>query len=201
MNYLRLTIAILFAACAQCSFADGIQTFHITQATMFMGPNNGGGDNVFFSFTGPGLNITGFGGMACFDWCSGPISDPNFADTSKIFIDEFQTATIGGKSYDPETLDFNSLFDDFGGLNASTTGSVGAEDFIQFRMTAPRNGSWSLDFASTVDQDGNPAFIFTGGQFSASAPVLTPEPATVGLMLTGLAGIAGIVKRKARFRH
>jgi hypothetical protein len=43
MNYIRLAIAILFAACAQSSFADSIQTFQITQATMFMGPNNGGG--------------------------------------------------------------------------------------------------------------------------------------------------------------
>jgi hypothetical protein len=199
MNYIRLAIAILFAACAQSSFADSIQTFQITQATMFMGPNNGGGDNVYFSFTGPGVNITGFGGMACFDWCSdfSPISSPS-GQPSQIFLGDFFTATIGGKSYDPITLDFDSLFDASGGLNASTLGSVGAGDsFIQFRMTAP-TGGWNLNFAPTVDQNGNPAFIFVNGQFSASAPLLTPEPATVGLMLTGLAGIAGIVKRQAR---
>lgn len=203
MNCLRLTIAILFAACAQCSIADSvpfadIQTFHITQATMFMGPNDGSGDNVGFSFTGPGVNITGIGGMGCFDWCSGgPISDPNIAQPSQIFLTSFGTAIIGGKSYDPSTLAFDSLFDAAGGLNASTAGSVGAGDsFIQFRMTAPTNGSWSFNFAPTVDENGNPAVFFTNGQFSAS-----PEPATVGLMLTGLAGIVGIIKRKVRFRH
>jgi len=204
MNYLRLAIAILLAAFAQCVYADSIPTFHITQAFMSMGPNDGGGDNVGFSFTGPGVEITGFGGMACFDWCSSffPVSDPNVASTSRIFVDSFFTAIIGGTSYDPDFLDLFFIFDDFGGLNASTVGSVGQGDnLIQFRMTAPTNGSWNLNFAPTTDENGNPAFIFTDGEFSASAPLPTPEPATVGLMLTGLAGIAGIVKRKVAFRH
>jgi PEP-CTERM motif len=204
MNYLRLAIAILFAVTGQCSYADSIRTFHITEAKMFMHPNNGGGDNVIFSFTGPGVNITGIGGMACWDWCSSvPISDPSVAVTSQIYISFFNQATIGGKSYDPGSLNFDSLFDGSGGLNASTAGSayVDGGRVIQFRMTAPRNGGWTLFFDPTVDQNGNPAFIFTYGVFSASAPLPTPEPATVGLMLTGLAGIAGIAKRKARFRH
>jgi len=191
--------AILFVVSATCAYADSVSTFNITQATMFMGPNDGSGDNVGFSFTGPGVNITGIGGMACFDWCSGPISDPNIAQPSQIFLTFFGTATIGGITYDPDTLDL-SIFDAFGGLNASTAGSVGREGdgFIQFRMTAPTNGGWSLNFAPTVDQDGNPAFIFTDGEFSASAPLLTPEPGTVGLMLTGLAGIIGLVRRKRK---
>ncbi len=204
MKYLRLAFAILLAAFAQCVYADSIPTFYVTQATMFMGPNDGSGDNVNFFFTGPGVNITGGGGMAC-NWCLAgvPISDPNNVQTSQIFLTGFGIATIGGTSYDPTTLAFDSLFDDFGGLNASTTGSVGGGDqpFIQFKLILPTNGGWGLNFAPTVDQDGNPAFIFTDGFFGASAPAPTPEPATVGLMLTGLAGIAGIVKRKGKFRN
>lgn len=112
------------------------------------------------------------------------------------------TATLGGISYDPDTLDIDFIFDAGGGLNAVSAGSVGAGDsFIQFRITAPTNGSWTLNFAPTTDENGNPAFIFTDGEFFASAPAPIPEPATIGLMLTGLAGIAGITKRKARFRH
>ena len=80
-DYLRLAIAIVFAVTAHCSYADSIPTFHITEVLMFMGPNDGSGDNVGFSFTGPGVEITGIGGMACFDWCSGLISDPNNAFT------------------------------------------------------------------------------------------------------------------------
>jgi len=116
MNYLRLAIAILLAVCAQCSYADSISAFHIRQVTMFMGPNDGSGDNVGFSFTGRGVNITGIGGMACFDWCFFPIPDPSIAQPSQIFLTFFDTAIIGGITYDPSTLAFDSLFDASGGL-------------------------------------------------------------------------------------
>ena len=46
MNYLRLAIAVLCAVTAQCSYADSISVFHITQVNMFMGPNDGSGDNT-----------------------------------------------------------------------------------------------------------------------------------------------------------
>src|SRR5215831_12709417 len=98
MNYLRLAIAILLAAFAQCVYADSIPTFHITEATMFMGINDGSGDNLDFSFTGPGVNITGFGGMGCTDWCSGLlISDP-VGFPSQIFVTAYETAIVGGTS-------------------------------------------------------------------------------------------------------
>lgn len=196
--YVRLAIAIVLAACAQCTYADSIPTFYITQATMFMGPNDGSGDNVSFVFTGPGVNIAGVGGMACFDWCSGPISDPSFASTSQIFLTGFGVAIFNGKSYDPSTLGFESLFSNDGGLNHITGGSVGGDTFLQFNLILPTTGGWTLNFDPTTDQNGNPAFIFTEGSFFAQAS--TPEPGTIALMLTGLAGIVGM-KRKAKFRH
>ena len=126
--------------------------------------------------------------------------DPNIAQPSQILITDFVTATIGGKSYDPETLNLNSLFDAFGDLNASAAGSVGGGDsFIQFTMTAP-DGGWSINFAPEVDQNGNPAFIFTNGQFSASAPLLTPEPATVDRLGRDCRDYGNSTK-KDKFRH
>jgi hypothetical protein len=203
MNCLRLAIAILFAFCAQCSYADSIPTFHITEASMIMGPNDGEGDNVRFILTGPGVNITGVGGMACFDWCSGqPVPGDTVIFTTQIFITQFFSATIGGIKYNPDLLMFDSLFDDSGGLNALSSGYVGADvDFIQFNMTAPHNGSWSFDFEPVMDENGNLAYVFREAEFSASAPLPTPEPATVGLMLTGLAGIGAISKRRGKFRR
>jgi hypothetical protein len=86
MNYLRLAIAILLAAFAQCTYADSVPTFRVTEATMFMFPSGGSGDNVVFTFTGPGVSIVGDGGMACFDWCSSPISPDLTGSLSQIFI-------------------------------------------------------------------------------------------------------------------
>ena len=67
--------AILFVVSATSAYADSIPILNvnITYATVHMGPNDGSGDNVSFTLIGPGTNITGIGGMACFDWCSGPI--------------------------------------------------------------------------------------------------------------------------------
>jgi hypothetical protein len=201
MNHLRLAIAMLVAICAQYASADSINTFYVTQVSMSMGPNEGGGDNVFFTFKGPGLSITGIGGMACFDWCSGePVSDPS-GSPSQIFVGEYFAATIGGKDYDAETLDFTSLFDGSGGVLPVATGSVGAGDeFFQFNLLMP-NGGWSLNFAFVPPQDGNPGYYyFTDGEFSGSQIAPVPEPSTVGMTITGFVGIAGILKRRVKVR-
>jgi hypothetical protein len=202
MNYLRLTIiAILFAVTAQFSHADSIPTFQVTQVTMIMGPNDGSGDNVGFSFTGPGVTITGTGGMGCFSWCSGaPIPSTSVAGPSEIFISSFNTVILGGQAYDPTLLGIDP-FDAFGGVNAVSSGFVGSGDtFLQFNMTAP-NGGWSFQFVPTTDQDGNPAFSFVSGSFSASAPFVTPEPGTISLVFSGLMGIGWITHKKGRFRR
>jgi len=197
MNYLRLTVAILLAASAQCSYADSIPTFHITQATMFLANTNGAGDNLGYTFTGPGVTITGLGGMACSDWCgSVPLPANGSPTVSQIFAGIFDIVIIGGKTYDPMTLSLD-IFDCCGELNGSFTGSVGGgPDFIEFRMTAPTGAAWTLNFAPTTDLDGNPAFLFTDGEWSARAPLPTPEPATISLTLTGLAGIVGMIRKK-----
>lgn len=203
MNYLRLTIiAILFAVTAPFSHANSIPTFQVTQVTMIMGPNDGSGDNVGFSLTGPGVTITGTGGMGCFSWCSGaPIPSTSVAGPSQIFISSFNTVILGGQAFDPTTLGIE-FFNAFGGVNAVSSGFVGSgETFLQFNLTAPTNGSWSFQFVATTDQNGNPAFSFVSGSFSASAPLVTPEPGTISLVFSGLAGIGWITHRRGSFRR
>lgn len=204
MNYLRLTIiAILFAVTAQFSHANSIPTFQVTQVTMIMGPNDGSGDNVGFSLTGPGVTITGTGGMGCFSWCSGaPIPSTSVAGPSEIFISSFNTVILGGQAFDPATLGIDPFLNAFGGVNAVSSGFVGSgETFLQFNLTAPTNGSWSFQFVPTTDQNGNPAFSFVSGSFSASAPLVTPEPGTISLVFSGLAGIGWITHRRGSFRR
>ena len=102
MRYVLLVLATVFAIEVSSARADPISTFQVTDATMFMDPNRGD-DNVRFTFTGPGLDIEGFGGMACFSWCSGtaiPIDAPT--DLTQIFVGNFTKAVLGGVSYDPQ---------------------------------------------------------------------------------------------------
>lgn len=169
---------------------------------MFMGPNDGSGDNVGFSFTGPGVTITGIGSMGCFSWCSGaPIPSTSDAGPSEVFITSFDTVILGGRAFDSTTLAIDP-FDAFGGVKAVSSGFVGSGDtFLQFNMTAPNNGSWGFQFVPTTDQFGNPAFSFVSGSFSASGPFVTPEPGTITLVFSGLAGIGWITHRKGRFRR
>ena len=199
MKYLRLAAVIFLLSSTTVCLADSIPTFYITQVTMHMSPNNGSGDNISFVLTGPGVRITGTGGMGCFDWCSGPIPDPNIAGPSMVFISNFDSVTLGGIVYDASSLGFNSLFNTNGGLNGQTLGFVNAfnGNFLEFNLISPTNGSWGLNFAFSPAQNGQDAYyLFTDGEFFAQGQ--TPEPGTIGLVLTGLAGIAGVAKARGR---
>src|SRR5690348_12556989 len=122
MNYLRLSIVLMLAAFAQLSYADSFQTFHITQVLMRMSPNDGSGDNIGFTFSGPGVLITGIAGMGCIDWCSTMGTyDPN-ASPSQIFLTSFSSVTLGGVSYDAGAFSVFDFFDQFGGVNPTVSG-------------------------------------------------------------------------------
>ena len=198
MNSIRLAIAIMLTVTVSSAHADPIPIFHVTQASMTMGPNTSG-DNLKFAFTGPGVEIEGVAGMGCFEWCTGqpiPVDTPIL--TSQIFLSSLVTLTLGGVDYPPfAALSGTSFFDAAGGLNPFTTFFPG-DATTEVKLTLPTNGAWSLTFAPTRDQQGNPAIRFVDGTFSAEAPVPTPEPATVGLVLIGLGSIGLTNRRKRR---
>jgi hypothetical protein len=87
MTYVLLVLASLLAFDGSAARADPIPIFHVRNAEMFMGPNQGAGDNVLFTFTGPGVDIEGRGGMACFSWCDGnPIPAGVGVQLTQIFV-------------------------------------------------------------------------------------------------------------------
>jgi len=203
MTYLLLVLATLLALDMSAAQADPIPTFQVTDATMFMVPNVAG-DNLTFAFTGPGVDVRGFGGMACFMWCTGaPIPAGVSTDPTQIFLSAFTMAVVGGVTYDPNTeisVSSPTFFDDSGGLNPVAAGFVGSGPaFTEFQMTLPTNGGWSFNFAPATDENGNSTVRFVNGTFSASA-LPTPEPGTYGLVLAGSAAIAWISRRRIRFR-
>jgi PEP-CTERM motif-containing protein len=203
MRYVLLVLATLFAIDVSSARADPLAIFQVTDATMFMVPNRGDG-NLRFRFTGPGLDVEGFGGMACFSWCSGdaiPLDGPT--PLAQIFVGNFGKAVLGGVDYSPDDFGMGQpgFFDASGGLNPIATGFFGSgETFSFFRMLMP-TGDWSLNFKPALDDNGNPARRFVNGTFSASAPTPTPEPATFGLVFAGSAAIGWITRRRRKFRN
>jgi len=199
MRYVLLVLASLFAFDVAAVRADPIPVFHVLNATMFMGPNQGAGDNVLFTFTGPGVDIEGRGGMGCFSWCDGtPIPPHHGAQLTQIFVDGYGKAVLGGVAFYPNLefdVSFPGFFNDAGGLNPIAMGFSGSgPTFSPFSLTLPTNGSWSLNFVQSTDRDGNATTSFVNGTFSAMAP--TPDPGTLGLMFIGAAGVWIIRRRR-----
>jgi hypothetical protein len=103
MRYVLLVLATLFAIDVSSARAEPLAIFQVTDATMFMLPNRGSG-NLRFTFTGPGLDVEGFGGMACFSWCSGDaISLDGPTGLAQIFVGNFTKAVLAASPTLPRT--------------------------------------------------------------------------------------------------
>jgi hypothetical protein len=203
MRRLLCLAALSLVVSAPAAHAD-ILNIEITYVTGVMNGNNGNGGNVSFTLMGPGGTIisTSDAGMACFSWCSGPIPDLSFFDgPSQVYIGSFQTAILRGTAYDPIN-DFSiscCLFGSNGALNPTVSGFAGeGETFILFNLSLPAAGWGNFNFTFFPASGDNPAYYqfasatLTGG----TPPVATPEPGTLGLMATGLAGLVGVIRRK-----
>src|SRR5271165_5982515 len=170
MKHLPWVVVMLFVVFAPCAYANSIPVLdvNITYVTVSMFPNDGSGDNAFVTLIGPGTEITAFGGMACFAWCSGVIPDLNSVSTSQLFVGSFASATVLGTSYDPNSEFglFCCVFSDSGLLNPSVSGQAGSGDtFVELFLTLPTPGSWNLTFDS-----GEGGYLFVYGEFTAGSP-------------------------------
>ena len=205
MKYLLLVLATLLAIDVSSARAEPLAIFQVTQATMSMVPNRGDG-NVRFTFTGRGLDIEGFGGMACVSWCSGdpiPLDAPT--NPAQIYVGNFSKTVLGGVAYSPEDLGVGQpgFFDEWGGLNSIATGYFGSGETFSFYQMLMPGGGWSLNFEPVLDENGDSARRFVSGSFSGSAPEAptpTPEPGTFGTLLAGSAAIKWITRRRRKFR-
>jgi hypothetical protein len=68
---------------------------------------------------------------------------------------------------------------------------------FEINLRLPTNGSWAPSYTYYPPDGDQPGYyLFNGATFNASGTVPAPEPGTIALTLTGLAGIAGMVKKK-----
>jgi len=197
-----LLAVLAFVVSVPRLYADSIPVLdiNITYATASMGPDGG----LVFALFGPGTTITGYGGMACFSWCSGPIPDLSSVDSTQVFVGAYLSATIAGTAYDADFLSLSCcLFSSSGGLNGTASGFVGQDvTFKYLNLTLP-GGGWNFKFDYFPPLNGNPPFYqFNSGSFIAGTPPApTPELGTLALMGTGLVGLAMVIRRRRLLRR
>ena len=215
MKRFQWAAAILLVALAQCVHADSISNFNITGVTVVVLPNEGG-DNVFFTLTGPGTNISGNGGINCLShWCDAfntlSPGQSVFPNIGQIFLANFNNAMVGGKSYPPEeelgftsafsinvlgtfTLPVNPNSSTFSSCVPATVsgpiaGFVGSgETFKQINLITPAGGSFCTAWNFSGGQ-----YQFARGNFFVST---VPEPGTLGLVGSGLIALVGTARRR-----
>jgi len=198
MTYLRLAAVSLLLLCAQLTFADSIKTYSITSISMQLSPNDGSGDDLVFTFSGPHIQFGGIDGVECTECFTDPIYGTPSFDPSYTSISLFGSFVIDGVTYSGDGAGFegSGLFNDHGGVNPFVTGAMATNDgFFEFNLKMPANGSWNASYTYYPPAGDQPGYwLFNGASFNASAAV--PEPGTIALTLTGLTGIAGLIKKK-----
>jgi hypothetical protein len=157
-------------------------------------PNDGSGDNFGFVVSGPGFLVAGGGGTPV-DFFSvfGYAPGSTLGGGSDIFFSE-GFAMIGPISYD--------VFFNGGGLSMSTiTLPTNGMDF-RAPVTIGFDATGTLDtpLQQSIDVSGSAngyiRFDFSNGTYTPENFVEVPEPGTLGLIGTGLLGVAARGRNK-----
>jgi hypothetical protein len=200
-----LLIFSLFVSAA--ANANSIPIFNITSVDIGFYPGDNDIGGMFFSFSGPGISITGDGFFNCSGWCNSlsyfPAGYP-IDFTSLTTTDYF--AQIRGKTYSgfnafssPWTLTFGNFTVPGGEVpavlnNGLILGHVGSGNSLSaFYLKVPPGTLLVQFFQSDVDPS---LYTFLGGGEFVASRTVVPEPATMALTATGLAAIVGLVRRK-----
>lgn len=209
-RFLLLALVLFFASAAS---ADTV--FHINQAVLFIGPNDGTGDNVSSFLGGPGISVSGGGGAGC-EFCDffSQFSPGQSLSASVDFMAALEfvgATTLRGTTYDPNDVTFGS---------SSITSGVftfpaGRKSSFGFTVTLPalssdvhgevistgealtlaiNPGKLVLSFEYVPGSGGSPgSYAYTGGEFTTA-----PEPSTFLMLGTGLLGVLGTAQRTFR---
>jgi PEP-CTERM motif len=113
-----------------------------------------------------------------FYWAGGQQNQSHGVSTDDLEV------TLGGQEITTNTI-----------TDASKGDTPWVLDTLTFTVTS-HTGSETLSFLADGHPDGEPSFVLLDGVSVSVPPSATPEPSSLILLGTGLAGIAGVLRRK-----
>jgi hypothetical protein len=176
--------------------------------------NSGGtltGTSSWLSLSGSELTqVTGFNGMGLtqgalgtVSFTTGTILSGNMMDGAVFGNGGTFTITSDGKDGLPDGVLFSGTFD--GNTHWTPSGTVGVSASIFYTLSGSISGTWynGLKVSGATTQitfdTGKNGFMGSVSLGSGNTVfTVTPEPGTLGLLGTGLVGLAGVVRKKLK---
>jgi len=206
-----LSALVLALALISTAHANSLTTLDIQHISFVFYPNEGG-DNALYFLSGPGIHLSGVGSASC-SFCNveTALAAGQWINPS-VFVDfeySLGSVTIGNQSYSA-VLFVSSIIPTrsfmlpyLGNVAKTFTVSIPAY-FLEvsgetsngafFNLTIPPS-SLVLTFDYYPGANGQPGnYYFAQGEFLSGVP----EPCTLVLMATGLASMAGLIRRRCR---
>jgi hypothetical protein len=155
-------------------------------------------------FNGMGLTQGTFGSVS---FTTGPLLSGNMIDGAVLGNGGTFTITSNGKDGLPKGVLFQGTFEAPNGQAAfwKPSGTIGVSASIFYTLSGSISGTWynglKVNGATTqiTFDTGKNGFMGSVSLGSGNTVfTVTPEPSTLGLLGTGLVGLAGIVRKKLR---